>query len=100
MAVAEFLVEIAELTAATNQMIQASEIYEAQVNAARATAEELASKWEGDAKNQFVQHQETAYDFYKKMLDVVLQVIEVMKQAIEKYQQLIEAINGVAGSGV
>ena len=98
MALTEFLVEIAELTAATNQMVQASEIYESAVNTAKATADELASNWEGDAKKQFVQHQENAYSFYKKMLSIVQQVIDVMNKAIHEYQNLIDALNQHAGN--
>ncbi len=97
MALAEFLVEIAELTAATNQMVQASEIYESAVAKAKSTADELAGNWEGDAKKQFVQHQENAYNFYKKMLDIVRQVIEAMNKAIQEYQRLIDLMDGAVG---
>lgn len=97
MAVMEILVEIAELTAAVNQMVQASETYESAVNTAKATAEELASNWEGSARDAFVQHQENAYNFYQKMLDVIRQMIEVVKEAINKYQEMVDTVQSIVG---
>lgn len=97
MAVMEILVEIAELTQAVNEMNQAAETYEEAVNSAKATAEELASNWEGDARDAFVAHQENAYDFYKKMLDVVREMIDIVKQAIQKYQEMVDTVQSIVG---
>lgn len=97
MAVVEILVEIAELTQAANELNQASETYEEAVNAAKATAEELAANWEGEAKDAFVKHQENAYDFYKKMLNIVREMISVVRQAIQKYQEMADAVQSIVG---
>lgn len=95
MAVMEILVEISELTQAVNQMVQASDTYESAVNTAKATAEELASNWEGTAKDAFVRHQENAYNFYKKMLDILRQMIDVVNQAISKYREMMDTVQSI-----
>lgn len=97
MALLEIVVEISELVQTVNQMNQATEIYESAVNAAQSAADELASNWEGDARDAFVKHQENAYSFYKKMLDVLRQMIDIVNEAIKKYQEMMDAVESIVG---
>ena len=85
MSFAELLVNAAEIVAALSAMNKAMEAYNDAVEQCNKAADELASKWEGEAKEAFVQHQESAYSWYKQMIQTVLKMIEVVNQAVEEY---------------
>lgn len=86
--VAEILVQVQEMLAAVNDMNKAMEIYRDAVEQCKSAAEDLASKWEGEAKDAFVEHQEYAYSWYMKMLQVVLNMIDVIRKVIDAYEQM------------
>lgn len=88
MSFAELLVNAAEIIAALSAMNKAMEAYNDAVEQCNKAADELASKWEGEAKEAFVQHQATAYSWYKQMIQVVLQMIDTIRKAVEQYEEM------------
>lgn len=97
MAVFELLVQAAELAQAANEMNQAAEIYREAVETCKTTAADLASKWEGDAKEKFVAQQENAYSWHQQILQVVRQMAEVINKAIEMYSEMEDAAKKIVG---
>lgn len=91
----ELLVQAAELLQAAMELNQASEIYEEAVEAAKAAAEDLASKWEGAAKDAFVRHQENAYNWHKQILVVVREMVSTIRKAVELYKQMEATVKGI-----
>ena len=92
---AELIVDAAELLQAANQMNQAAEIYEEAVETAKGAANDLASKWEGAAKDAFVAHQENAYSWYKQILNVVREMVQIIRKAVDLYNQMEDAVKSV-----
>ena len=88
MGIARLIVDAAEIIAAVNAMNKAMDAYNDAVEQCEKAAEELASKWEGEAKEAFVQHQATAYSWYKQMIQVVLQMIDTIRKAVEQYEEM------------
>lgn len=96
MAVAiQMLVQAAEMTQAIAEMNRASETYKEAVEASKSAADELASKWEGAAKDQFVIHQKTAYDWHLKIIQVVKEMIDVARKAIELYTDMEDSVKSI-----
>lgn len=88
MAMLEVLVQMHELIAAANKMNQAMETYQEAVENAKTAAADLASKWEGTAKDAFVTFQEDAYSWHKAIINVVRQMIEVIRKVADKYDEM------------
>ena len=95
MAVLEILVQAAELIQAANQMNQAMETYKEAVETTKTAAADLASKWEGAAKDAFVKHQENAYNWHNKIIQVVLEMVDVIRKVIDLYNQMEDAVKSV-----
>lgn len=94
----DFLVEIAELTAANDELNKAADVYHEAVEDAKRAADELASKWEGDSQVAFVEHQKNAYEWYTQILDVVHDIVELIRKAIDAYETMIGQVqNTVQG---
>ena len=91
----ELLVQAAELIQAANDMNQAMEVYETSVDEAKSAAADLASKWEGAAKDAFVAHQENAYSWHRQIIAVVINMISVIRQVIDLYKETEEAVKKV-----
>jgi len=98
MAALEILVQAAELIQAANEMNQAMEIYEEAVETAKSAAADLASKWEGAAKDAFVVHQENAYNWHREIISIVLQMIDVVRKVRDLYEQTEQAVKNVLKS--
>jgi len=95
MAVLELLVQAAELLQAANQINQAVETYEEAVETCKSAAADLASKWEGEAKEAFVAFQENAYSWWRQMIQIVRNMISVIRKVIDLYNQMEDAVKGV-----
>ena len=95
MAVMELLVQAAELIQAAAEMNQAMEVYEEAVENAKTAAADLASKWEGAAKDAFVAHQENAYSWHRSIISIVLQMIDTVRKVVDVYNQMEDAIKNV-----
>jgi WXG100 family type VII secretion target len=89
------LVNAIELTQATAKMNQAMEIYNDAIDAVKSAAAELASKWEGDTKEAFVQNQDQAYTWYSSIRLVVMEIVDLVKKVIDLYQNAEERIKGI-----
>ena len=95
MAVLEILVQASELIQAASEMNQAMETYEEAVEAAKTAAADLASKWEGAAKDAFVAQQENAYSWHKQIISIVTQMIGVIRKVVDVYNQMEDAVKNV-----
>ena len=95
MAIVELLVQASELIQAANQMNQAMETYQDAVETAKSAAADLASKWEGAAKDAFVNDQENAYNWYVSLTDVVYAIIEEARRCIDRYREAEERLKGI-----
>ena len=91
MGIGVLLVQAAELIQAANEMNQAMEIYESAVENCQNAAADLASKWEGETKIAFVEHQEIAYQWHKQILEIVREVIAVVRKAVDLYNTMEDA---------
>lgn len=89
------LVQMAELIQAANEINQAVETYNEAVDTAKNAAEDLASKWEGDARDAFVASQENAYSWHQKIIAVVRQMIEVIRKISEIYDQTEKTVKAI-----
>lgn len=78
-------VTISELEGAADKIIQACEQYESAAASLKAAADGLAGTWEGDSQIAFVNEQEQANAWYKKMAAIVNQYAAQMKAAAAKY---------------
>lgn len=89
------LVSIAEMIAAANDMNRAMESYQEAVAQCKSAGDDLASKWEGEAKEAFVAHQETAFSWYKQMIQTVLQMVDVVRKAADEYTRMEETVKSI-----
>ncbi len=93
------LVQVAELTAAAANMNQAMESYREATNNVKAAAADLASKWEGAARDAFVADQENAYNWYVSLTDVVFAIIEEARRCIDRYRDAEDRLKAVMKQG-
>ena len=93
--IGELLVQASELLQAAAEMNQAMELYREAVDAAKTAAGELASKWEGSAKDAFVAHQENAYTWHMSIIGVVNEMISVIRKAVDMYNQMEDTVKGI-----
>ena len=89
------LVQIAELSAAAAKMNEALEAYRQSTVDVKTAAADLASKWEGAAKDAFVNDQENAYNWYVSLTDVVYAIIEEARRCIDRYREAEERLKGI-----
>ena len=89
------LVNAIELSQAAAKMNEAMEVYNEAIEAVKSSAADLASKWEGDAKQAFVTNQDEAYRWYSSIHSVVITIINTVKQVIEQYKQAEESIKSI-----
>ncbi|MGN0802979.1 MAG: WXG100 family type VII secretion target [Candidatus Faecivicinus sp.] len=89
------LVQIAELSAAAAKMNEALEAYRQATGDVKTAAADLASKWEGAAKDAFVNDQENAYNWYVSLTDVVYAIIEEARRCIDRYREAEERLKSV-----
>lgn len=89
------LVQVAELSAAAAKMNEAMETYRQATGDVKAAAADIASKWEGAAKDAFVADQDNAYNWYVSLTDVVFAIIEEAQRCIERYREAEERLKAV-----
>lgn len=92
------LVQAIELAQAAMKMNEALENYRESTKAAKAAAEDIASKWEGAAKDAFVADQENAYNWYVSIADVVGGVIRLAQECLQRYQDAEERLKSIMKS--
>lgn len=78
-------VQFGELLECCEHLRKAIEYYNEAIEMTRRAAEDLASKWEGDAKEAFVADQENALRWYGSLRDVAEAVVEAIKQNRSRY---------------
>ena len=78
-------VQFAELLECCEHLRKAIEYYNEAIEMTRRAAEDLASKWEGDAKEAFVADQQNALRWYGSLRDVAEAVVEAIKQNRSRY---------------
>ena len=78
-------VQFAELLECCEHLRKAIEYYNEAIEMTRRAAEDLASKWEGDAKEAFVADQQNALRWYGSLRDVAEAVVEAIKQNRNRY---------------
>lgn len=93
--IGQILVQASELLQAVAEMNQAMELYHEAVDTAKTAAADLASKWEGAAKEAFVVHQENAYNWHISIIGVVHEMIAVIRKAVDLYNQMEDAVKGI-----
>ena len=93
--IGEILVQASELLQAASEMNQATELYHEAVDAAKTAATDLASKWEGAAKDAFVVHQEDAYNWHMSIIGVVNEMIALIRKAVDMYNQMEDAVKSI-----
>ena len=76
-------------------MNDALENYRQATGDVKTAAADLASKWEGAAKDAFVYDQERAYNWFISMADVVMMIIMEARRCADLYQKAEEKINSM-----
>lgn len=89
------LVQIAELRAAAAKMNDALESYREATDQVKKAADDIASKWEGAAKDAFVNDQENAYNYYSGLASIVMNIIEEAKRCIDRYREAEDRLKSV-----
>lgn len=88
----QILVELRQIQLAIADMNKAMELYRDAVEEAKTAAADLASKWEGAAKDAFVAHQENAYNWQLSIVVVVNEMIATIRKAMDMYEQMEAAV--------
>lgn len=78
-------VTISELQNAASKISQSNEALRETAAALKAAADDLASAWEGNAREAFVAEQEQIDAWYKQMAECVETYVGTMKTAAQKY---------------
>lgn len=89
------LVQVSELMQAAAKMNDALENYREATGNVKTAAADLAGKWEGAAKEAFVNDQENAYRWYISMADVVMMIIMEARRCADLYQKAEEKISSM-----
>ena len=92
---ARLIVDLAHAAAAQARMVQAIQAYREAVDTVKAAADDIASKWEGEAKEAFVENEQNAYGFYIGISQVALGACEAIKQIISQMEEDEGTIKGI-----
>jgi WXG100 family type VII secretion target len=76
----------AEMTSAANKIEECIAQYEEASNAAKRAADDLTSKWKGDAREAFVLEQEQASAWYANMAQIVRTYVDALRKYAESLQ--------------
>jgi len=79
------IVDVVEAAQAQAKMMEAIQNYKEATAAVKAAADDIASKWEGDAKEAFVENETNAYNFYVGIATVATGAAEAVKKMISEY---------------
>lgn len=91
------IVDIAEAAAAQAQMFQAIQAYREATEKVKAASDEIASQWEGDAKEAFVENETNAYNFYVGIREVATGACEAVKKMIDQYTDTEAQLKSIVG---
>ena len=80
-------VTVSELEQAATNIRSAADDYETAATQLKNAADELASTWEGDSQVAFVDEQNRAYDWYRKMAGICREYAAAMQDAARKYAE-------------
>jgi hypothetical protein len=69
-------------------MVQALQAYQEATKAVDAAAKEVASQWEGEAKDAFVENETNAYNFYVGIHEVGMGAASAVQKMIEQYNDM------------
>ena len=80
-------VTVSELQNAATKIESSANDYETAANALKNAADQLAQTWEGDSQVAFVDEQQRAFEWYKKMAEICRQFANSMKDAAQRYTE-------------
>ena len=84
---ARYEVTFSEMQAAANKIAQEAQNFLDAANQVMAGAEALSQTWEGDSQVAFINEQQQANEWYKKMVDIVNTYVTMLQNAVQKYEQ-------------
>lgn len=93
----ELLVEVAELSAAAEEINKACTVYEETKDACKSAGEELASMWQGEGQEAFVQYMENAFKWWYQLVQIVRDIVSAIKKVVEAYENLENTVKGIVG---
>lgn len=94
----ELAVDLAKLAMAEAEIQKALAIYRQAVAKAKAAAEALCEKWEGDAASEFAREQGVAYQWHMSIVDIITSFIGELERTIKMYQEAQEKIKSLITS--
>lgn len=80
-----FKVVTDELRGAARKIEECLQAYEQANASAKTAADDLAARWEGDARNAFVEEQQKAFEWYAKMTALIRTYAAAMEKAAKTY---------------
>lgn len=92
------IVDIALAAAAQAEMVRALQAYKEATDAVKAASEEVASQWEGDAKEAFVENETNAYNFYVGIREVGLGACDAVKKMLDQYVETEAQIKSIVSN--
>ena len=89
------IVDIALAAAAQADMVKAIQAYQESTEAVKAASDEIASQWEGDAKEAFVENETNAYNFYVGIREVATGAADAVKKMLDQYSDTEAQIKSI-----
>lgn len=93
------LIDIALATSAQADMIKAIQVYHEATEAVKSASDDIASKWEGDAKEAFVENERNAYTFYIGIKEIATGAAETVKKIIDDNSDMIQQFKNIVSKG-
>lgn len=93
-----FKVTASELQSAAKKIEENIQAYENASKSAKAAADDLSGKWEGDARNAFAEEQEKAFAWYTRMAALVRTYVSAMEKAAKAYEAVDATAKGIIKS--
>ena len=84
---ARFEVNPGEMVAAANNIAQEAQNFLDAASQVIAGAEALGQTWEGDSQVAFMNEQQQANEWYKKMVDIVNTYVTMLQEGARKYEE-------------
>lgn len=93
----ELKVTVSELRSAASKLEQQLGEFEAAAKEAKAAADDLAGKWEGDAQKAFVSEQQKNDVWFNQMTKVGMTYVQALRSAAAAYEAADAAAKGAIG---
>ena len=84
---ARYEVTFSEMQAAANKIAQEAQNFLDAASQVIAGAEALGQTWEGDSQVAFMNEQQQANEWYKKMVDIVNTYVTMLQEGARKYEE-------------